>query len=163
MASQRRTGVFAVENAYPRAVDDNGNPRAREILARVFRPADALWRGLGTIPASGLAVAPAFERFDALVRLGMTLPETRPLPGCRCGEVLKGKLAPNQCPLFGTVCSPANPVGPCMVSRKGAVRPTSSIRYKETGGLQPPVSRLGSGLIQMPSAKSRFFSRWQGA
>ena len=120
MASQRRTGVFAVENAYPRAVDDNGNPRAREILARVFRPADALWRGLGTIPASGLAVAPAFERFDALVRLGMTLPETRPLPGCRCGEVLKGKLAPNQCPLFGTVCSPANPVGPCMVSTEGS-------------------------------------------
>ena len=86
----------------------------------MFRTADALWRGLGAIPGSGLALAPAYERFDALARLGLSLPETKPLPGCRCGEVLKGKMPPNECPLFGKVCTPANPVGPCMVSTEGS-------------------------------------------
>lgn len=120
MAAQRRSGVFAVENAYPRAVSDDGNPRARAVLSQVFRVSDALWRGLGPIPDSGLALAPAYERFDALARLGLTLPESKPIPGCRCGEVLKGKLPPDQCPLFGRACTPANPVGPCMVSTEGS-------------------------------------------
>ena len=120
MAKQYREGSFKVENAYPRAVNDDGNPRARAVLAQVFRTSDALWRGLGAIPQSGLTLNPAYERFDALTRLGLELPETRPLPGCRCGEVLKGKLAPNQCPLFGKACTPANPVGPCMVSTEGS-------------------------------------------
>lgn len=120
MARQYRENDFKVENAYPRAVSDDGNPKARAILSQVFRTSDALWRGLGAIPASGLALTPAYERFDALARLGLSLPETRPLPGCRCGEVLKGKLPPNECPLFGKVCTPANPVGPCMVSTEGS-------------------------------------------
>ena len=101
MARQYREGEFKVENAYPRAVNDDGNPKARAILSQVFRTADALWRGLGVIPGSGLALAPAYQRFDALARLGLSLPETKPLPGCRCGEVLKGKMPPNECPLFG--------------------------------------------------------------
>ena len=88
MARQYRENDFKVENAYPRAVSDDGNPKARAILSQVFRTSDALWRGLGAIPASGLALTPAYERFDALARLGLSLPETRPLPGCRCGEVL---------------------------------------------------------------------------
>ena len=92
MARQYREGEFKVENAYPRAVNDDGNPKARAILSQVFRTADALWRGLGVIPGSGLALAPAYQRFDALARLGLSLPETKPLPGCRCGEVLKGKM-----------------------------------------------------------------------
>ena len=120
MARQYREGEFKVENAYPRAVNDDGNPKARAILSQVFRTADALWRGLGVIPGSGLALAPAYQRFDALARLGLSLPETKPLPGCRCGEVLKGKMPPNECPLFGKVCTPANPVGPCMVSTEGS-------------------------------------------
>ena len=120
MARQRRDGVPSVENAYPRAVSDGGNPRARAVLSQVFRVSDALWRGLGTIPGSGLALNPAYARFDALERLGLSLPETKPLPGCRCGEVLRGKLAPSQCPLFGKACTPANPVGPRMVSTEGS-------------------------------------------
>ena len=120
MARQYREGEFKVENAYPRAVNDDGNPKARAILSQVFRTADALWRGLGVIPGSGLALALAYQRFDALARLGLSLPETKPLPGCRCGEVLKGKMPPNECPLFGKVCTPANPVGPCMVSTEGS-------------------------------------------
>ena len=120
MAEQRRKGVFSVENAYPRAVSEQGNPRARSILAEVFHPADASWRGLGNIPMSGLNINPAYERFDARVRLDLEVPETRPIPGCRCGEVLKGRMQPNQCPLFGRACTPSNPVGPCMVSTEGS-------------------------------------------
>lgn len=120
MAEQRRTGCYAVANAYKRAVDDGGNPRARAVLEQVFTPADALWRGIGLIPGSGLRLAPAFENMDAMLRLGLTLPEVKPLPGCRCGEVLKGRMAPPQCPLFGKACTPASPVGPCMVSTEGS-------------------------------------------
>lgn len=83
-------------------------------------PSDALWRGLGPIPNSGLALRPAYERFDAMKRLDITLPDVPPLPGCRCGQVLKGRITPPQCPLFGKACTPASPVGPCMVSTEGS-------------------------------------------
>lgn len=120
MAEQRREGRPAVENAYRRAVDDGGNPRARAVLEQVFEVGDALWRGLGSLPRSGLRIAPAFADMDAMRRLGITLREVPPLRGCRCGEVLKGKLPPNGCPLFGRTCTPATPVGPCMVSTEGS-------------------------------------------
>lgn len=120
MAEQRKTGKFAIVNAYRRAVDDAGNPRAREILNTVFQPADALWRGIGSIPGSGLIFRPGFERFDAMVRLDLTLPPARPIPGCKCGDVLKGKMPPGDCPLFAGACTPASPVGPCMVSTEGS-------------------------------------------
>ncbi len=120
MAEQRRDDAPAVVNAYRRAVDDNGNPRARAVLEQVFRPADALWRGIGRIPASGLTIAPDFADMDAMRRLDLVLPEVKPIPGCKCGEVLKGKRAPDACPLFGKTCTPANPVGPCMVSTEGS-------------------------------------------
>ncbi len=120
MAMQRRDGVARVENAYPRAVRPEGNPKAREVLYRVFRIADARWRGIGTIPESGLVFAPEYERFDALRRFDLELPVCRPVPGCRCGEVLRGKRMPDECPLFGKVCTPASPVGPCMVSTEGS-------------------------------------------
>lgn len=120
MAEQRRNDTPAVVNAYRRAVNDDGNPRAREVLEQVFIPADALWRGIGLIPRSGLAVAPAFADMDAMLRLDLALPDVKPIPGCQCGEVLKGKRVPDSCPLFGKACTPANPVGPCMVSTEGS-------------------------------------------
>lgn len=120
MAEQLRDGRPAVANAYPRAVADAGNPRARALLAQFFEPADALWRGIGRIPQSGLALRPEYERMDAMRRLGLSLPDVPPLPGCRCGEVLKGRITPPQCPLFGKKCTPAVPVGPCMVSTEGS-------------------------------------------
>lgn len=120
MAEQRRAGRAAVVNAYVRAVDNDGNPRARALLERCFRPADALWRGIGRIPHSGLVLRDEFADFDAMRRLGLSLPEVPPLPGCRCGQVLKGRISPPQCPLFGKACTPASPVGPCMVSTEGS-------------------------------------------
>lgn len=120
MAEQRRDGRFTVANAYRRAVDDEGNPRARQAIEQVFRPTDALWRGMGSIPDSGLAIRPEWAEMDAMARLGLSLPQVKPLPGCRCGEVLKGRMAPPQCPLFAKACTPAKPVGPCMVSTEGS-------------------------------------------
>lgn len=111
----------ALENAYAAAVRPDGNPRAREIIAEVFEPCDAAWRGIGVIPGSGLAIREKYRAFDALDRFpeiaGIDAEEA---PGCRCGDMMKGLLDPPQCPLFATACTPASPVGPCMVSSEGA-------------------------------------------
>lgn len=120
MAEQIRDDRPAVVNAYRRAVNDEGNPRARQVLEQVFRPADALWRGIGRIPASGLSIRPEWADMDAMARLSLSLRDAPPPPGCRCGEVLKGHMAPPQCPLFAKACTPAAPVGPCMVSTEGS-------------------------------------------
>jgi len=120
IAAQLKEGRADVENAYPRAVNPDGNPRARQIVGTVFRVADARWRGLGLIPESGLDFTPAYERFDARRRFGIAMADTRPIPGCRCGDVLRGRLRPDNCPLFGKACTPGTPVGPCMVSTEGS-------------------------------------------
>ena len=120
MAEQIRDNAPAVVNAYPRAVGDAGNPRARALLDQFFTPADALWRGIGSIPLSGLTLRPEYQDLDAMVRLDLKRPDVPPLPGCRCGDVLKGRMAPPDCPLFGKKCTPATPVGPCMVSTEGS-------------------------------------------
>jgi hydrogenase expression/formation protein HypD len=119
IVAMRRADAPAIHNTYTRVVAAQGNPVARAVMDEVFVPADALWRGLGTIPQSGLAIREDFADFDAAASLGVTLHEVPPLAGCRCGEVLKGKMAPNQCPLFAKACTPATPVGPCMVSTEG--------------------------------------------
>ena len=115
-------GRFEVTIQYARGVKEQGNARAREIMAEVFEPGDADWRGLGVIPGSGLGIRREFEVFDALRRF--TLPEIRSVEfkGCRCGEVLRGVISPAQCGLFTKACTPASPVGPCMVSDEGACR-----------------------------------------
>ncbi len=120
MAEQIQENKADVCNAYLRAVDNAGNPRARAILEQVFTPSAALWRGMGTIPHSGLAMADAYAHFDAFKRFHITLPETTIPSGCRCGDVLKGVISPPQCPLFAKSCTPAKPVGPCMVSTEGS-------------------------------------------
>lgn len=120
MAEMKRQGKPRVINNYKRVVADEGNPKALSILYEVYKPGDALWRGIGTIPGSGLVMSDAYKAFDAFDALGVELKESKPLPGCRCGEVLKGIMPPNQCPLFAKACTPANPVGPCMVSTEGS-------------------------------------------
>jgi len=120
LVRQRNSGKPQVANCYGRVVAEEGSPKARRIMYEVFQPSDALWRGIGTIPRSGLVFAEAYRDFDAMQVLGLELPEVSPLRGCRCGDVLKGKLRPDQCPAFKTVCTPANPVGPCMVSTEGS-------------------------------------------
>jgi hydrogenase expression/formation protein HypD len=117
---QKAHGRAEVVNAYSRAVQDGGNPKAVAVMNEVFETSKALWRGIGEIPGSGLVFAGEYRGFDAMETLGLELAEARPLPGCRCGDVLKGKMAPDECPLFGAKCTPASPVGPCMVSTEGS-------------------------------------------
>jgi hydrogenase expression/formation protein HypD len=120
LAECKRDARAEVVNLYRRAAADAGNAKARAIMAEVFTPSDALWRGIGLIPGSGLEFSDTYAAFDAKRDFGITIVDCPPLPGCKCGEVLKGKLAPNLCPLFGKACTPAKPVGPCMVSTEGS-------------------------------------------
>jgi hydrogenase expression/formation protein HypD len=120
-----RLGKPHVDNAYPRGVTAEGNLVAQRLMEQVFQVSSALWRGLGEIPASGLSLRPEYANHDA--RLAFPLPlnatDTQPSAahrGCRCGEVLRGLIEPPDCPLFQRICTPARPVGPCMVSNEGA-------------------------------------------
>ncbi len=132
-------GRPAVENAYGRSVSREGNRVAQKQMDEVFEVTDAEWRGLGRVPDSGLTIRPQYARFDAARILPVDVPPPREHPGCRCGEVLRGVLRPEACPLFGQVCTPANPIGPCMVSDEGAC--AAYYQY----GVGQPVERNTDG------------------
>lgn len=121
---QMQNGRPEVAIGYRRAVSPEGNLRAREAMAEVFQPADAEWRGLGTLPASGLAMREEFAAHDAGRRFEVELPASAEAAaagrGCRCGDVLRGLIEPSECALFGVACRPSHPLGPCMVSSEGA-------------------------------------------
>ena len=119
LCRQLAEGKSLVQNEYRRAVAPQGNPLARAMMDRCFAPRRDLWRGLGAIEASGLALREAFSDYDAEKKFGVEYAAARPT-ACRCGEVITGKLSPAQCPLFGRRCTPEDPVGPCMVSSEGA-------------------------------------------
>jgi len=119
LVEQLDAGRAAVENAYGVAVADEGNAAARLCIDEVFEPADAVWRAMGTLPHSGLVLREGYRRFDAVARFDVTIgPDYEP-PGCRCGEVIQGKVDPFECALFGRRCTPNTPIGPCMVSSEG--------------------------------------------
>jgi len=110
-----------VANEYSRVVREEGNPRAQALMKEVLEVKDAHWRGLGPIPRSGLKIRKAFRAWDAEEKYSLKLdPKSSELPGCRCGEVLRGVLTPPGCGLFGRKCGPESPLGPCMVSLEGA-------------------------------------------
>ena len=124
---QIRAGEAKLENEYTRAVSKEGNLLAKEMMYKYLCPADAEWRGLGTIPASGLVIRDEYSAFDAYRKFGIELKESKAVSGCRCGDIIAGKLSPEQCPLFGKLCTPEDPVGPCMVSSEGAC--SASYKY----------------------------------
>lgn len=109
-----------VRNAYPRVVRDSGNREAQELLRQCFEIDDVLWRGFGTIPRSGYRLKGANREFEAWDRLGLEMPQYRKTEGCQCGQIICGTATPFQCKLFKGTCTPATPVGPCMVSAEGA-------------------------------------------
>ncbi len=119
LVRQVTAGEARVENQYRRFVTADGNRKARQIIDEVFEPCDAIWRGIGVIPGSGLRIRDTFAFFDAARRFDVAVEDAREPVGCRCGDILKGKLAPRDCPLFGTTCTPESPVGACMVSSEG--------------------------------------------
>ena len=116
---QCSSGRYAVEIQYRRAVSRKGNPRARQIMGDIFEETDGHWRGLGDIPKSGLALREAYHGFDARRRFAIPSFDAVEPPGCACGDILRGLRSPDGCALFRTVCTPLNPVGPCMVSSEG--------------------------------------------
>ncbi|MCC6165645.1 MAG: hydrogenase formation protein HypD [Caldilineaceae bacterium] len=113
-------GEVGVDNAYPRAVTLEGNRPAQAILAEVFEVTDRTWRGIGTIPASGWRLRPAYRAFDAEERFDVGDIHTAESVLCRSGDVLQGHLKPNECPAFGKQCTPQSPLGATMVSSEGA-------------------------------------------
>lgn len=119
LVEQIATGAPALTNAYPRAVSEAGNPKALEVMASVFEPSDAAWRGIGVIPGSGLAIRESFAEHDAARQIPVTVPASREPAGCDCGAILKGIKTPPECRLFRKACTPMDPVGPCMVSSEG--------------------------------------------
>ena len=120
LVRQLHEGRAEIEIAYARGVMPEGNPVALAAIGEVFETCTATWRGLGGIPGSGYRIRDEFADFDAVRRFEPDVEPTRDPKGCRCGDVLRARIAPNECPLFRTVCTPENPVGPCMVSSEGS-------------------------------------------
>ncbi|PQE02646.1 hydrogenase formation protein HypD [Mycobacterium sp. EPG1] len=117
---QLESGRHQLENAYRRAVQDDGNPAAKAMLLDVFEVTDRAWRGIGVIPGSGWRLSQAYRDFDAEQRFAVTDIHTEESAMCRSGEVLQGLLKPHECAAFGTRCTPRNPLGATMVSSEGA-------------------------------------------
>jgi hydrogenase expression/formation protein HypD len=119
LVAQVVAGEARVEIQYRRTVRWEGNETAVRYLSEVFAPKDAEWRGLGTIPGSGLGLTVDYASFDAAVRFPVDVAPPREHGDCLCGVILRGAGEPPDCPLFGTACTPEHPIGPCMVSTEG--------------------------------------------
>jgi hydrogenase expression/formation protein HypD len=113
-------GTPELRNAYPRAVSAAGNTVAQQTLAEVFTVTDRQWRGIGMIPQSGWTLSQRWAQFDAEIRFGVGQLQVAESAQCHSGEVLQGLLKPNECPAFGTACTPRTPLGATMVSSEGA-------------------------------------------
>ena len=107
-------------NQYTRAVTDKGNIAALEATDKVFETVDSIWRGLSVIKKSGLKIRDEYSEFDAHIHFDLPEPIDIEVPGCKCANVISGQMRSTDCPLFNKMCTPENPVGPCMVSSEGA-------------------------------------------
>lgn len=108
-----------IEIEYKSVVKEEGNTVAVNLILEVFQIQDSMWRGLGSIPKSGLKLKPVFSEFDAKLKFPTKKLYSREPKGCECGNVLKGIKKPDECKLFAKSCTPDNPIGPCMVSSEG--------------------------------------------
>ena len=120
LAVQAKSKKPQVAIAYDRAVTRAGNRQAMSVMYKVFEPAAAFWRGLTTIPGSGLEIRREYDLYNARKRFDLTVVDAKDPAGCACGDVLKSIKTPADCKLFGTACLPEQPIGPCMVSGEGA-------------------------------------------
>jgi hydrogenase expression/formation protein HypD len=121
LVRQLNQGRAEVENEFTRAVTRAGNAKAKALVAEVFELRRSFeWRGLGEVPYSALAVKAAWREFDAEARYGITYRSVPDNKACECGAILRGVKKPTDCKVFGTVCTPENPIGSCMVSSEGA-------------------------------------------
>lgn len=126
---QIRNENFNVEIQYRRSVRPEGNTKAQQVIEKVFELTDEPWRGIGLIPKSGLQLREEYALFDAKKMIEVEIEPTREVKGCICGDILKGLKKPTDCGLFAKVCTPAHPVGACMVSHEGACQ--AYYRYRK--------------------------------
>ncbi len=120
LVNQVESGKSKVEIAYRRGVHPEGNQQALKLMRQIFEPCSAQWRGMGEVADSGLKLKRKYQRFDAELAFDIKPGPTREPVGCICGDVLRGVKTPADCQLFGRVCTPQSPVGPCMVSSEGS-------------------------------------------
>ena len=119
LVAQVESGRSEVEIAYRRGVRPEGNREALRLMERVFKPGPADWRGIGEVPHSGLKIRAEYQHFDAELAFDIHPGPPYEPKGCICGDILRGVKTPLDCQLFGSVCTPQFPVGPCMVSSEG--------------------------------------------
>ena len=116
-------GTARLENEYPRVVKPEGNPKALEIMNQAFKVTSGSWRGIGKLPDSALQLRDSLKDYDAREKFNVKVEQGRDiLLGCECHLVIIGKIKPNECPMFMKACTPAKPVGACMVSSEGTCR-----------------------------------------
>jgi hydrogenase expression/formation protein HypD len=134
LVRQVNDGRAAVENEFTRAVSRDGNLKAQELVAEVFELRDLFeWRGLGSVPYSALKLRPQFAAFDAEQKFKIDYVTVLDNKACECAAILRGQKRPQECKIFGTVCTPENPIGSCMVSSEGACAAHYSYgRFRET-------------------------------
>jgi len=132
LVDQIESGESRVEIAYRRGVSPEGNQQALKLMAQVFEPCPAQWRGIGEVPDSGLKLRKEYQHFDAEIAFDIDPGPTREPRGCICGAILRGVKTPAHCKLFGKACTPQHPVGPCMVSSEGSC----SAYYLYGGGVE---------------------------
>ncbi len=121
LVRQLNQGRAEIENQYIRAVTEGGNRKAQQIVGRVLEMRPSFeWRGLGSVPFSALQIRPGFAAFDAERSLGLAETPARENAACECPAILRGAKRPSDCKVFGTLCTPENPIGSCMVSSEGA-------------------------------------------
>jgi hydrogenase expression/formation protein HypD len=147
LVRQINDGRAEVENEFTRAVTRDGNAKAKAAVAEVFELRRRFeWRGLGEVPYSALAIKPEYRAFDAEARFGITC---RPVPdprACECGAILRGVKKPSDCRVFGTVCTPDNPIGSCMVSSEGACAAHYAYgRFKDAAIVAERAARATAG------------------
>jgi hydrogenase expression/formation protein HypD len=119
LVEQIESGKPELVNGYKRAVIFDGNQKAQKIMEDVFETIDANWRGIGTIPKSGLQIREEFAAYDARKVFEIENTDSMDPKGCACGEILTGLKVPSECSLYKKTCTPMDPVGPCMVSSEG--------------------------------------------
>jgi hydrogenase expression/formation protein HypD len=121
LVTQINEGRADIENQFTRAVTEAGNLKAQAIVAQTFELRDEFeWRGLGLVPGSALAIRAPFAQWDAEKRFQLTSRPVADVKACQCGPILRGRCKPTDCKVFGTACTPATPLGACMVSSEGA-------------------------------------------
>lgn len=132
LLNQIKNNDLRVLNQYWRVVKTGGNKKIQKIIQEVFEISDGEWRGFGIISGSGLEIKNKYQKFDAKIKYRDILSKvdfskSKDPAGCKCGDVIRGLIEPKKCPMFGKICTPDNPVGPCMVSVEGACN--VSFRY----------------------------------